>query len=92
MNTKTIAQIVAEETKMILYTITTGNKKSIIVNRSEADSIGPFVYVSATDAQPYVGFNYLDGTLVGGRTMGEGALEVLLKVAKDRGFEVRKGS
>ena len=71
--------------------ITMDNKFSIIATRAEAAQFGSAIKsISSTELQPFVGANYIDGKLVGGRTMTQMQVDNLLKTCGERGFSIEE--
>lgn len=62
--------------------ITNGNTHVIVGGRDLVASLGEVRSVSSTEAQPYTAHNYRDGLKIGGRTMTQGEVDLLISKAK----------
>lgn len=68
------------------------NRYSLIGTRDELAEYESLIQImSSTSAQPYAGVNFLDGKPVGGRTLTEGEMQLMLKKAAEVGAEVTDG-
>jgi len=71
--------------------ITMGSKISIIATRAEQAQFGDAIKsISSTCPQPFVGANYLDRKLVGGRTMTQTEVDKVLAMARERGYTIEE--
>ncbi|MFH2076936.1 MAG: hypothetical protein ABIJ57_16620 [Pseudomonadota bacterium] len=71
--------------------IVAGNKSSLIVrveNGKEYDGI--VNRISSTELQPYYGINFLDGKVVGGRTMSQSSVDAMVAAARKANLQIEE--
>jgi hypothetical protein len=68
-----------------------GNKMSLIVKAEDGKEYESIINrISSTELQPYYGINFLDGKAVGGRTMSQTSVDVMIAAAKKANLQIEE--
>jgi hypothetical protein len=71
--------------------IIVGSKSSLIIKREEGTQYESLIqHISSTEPQPYYGINFLESKAIGGRTMTEGQVALLIAAAKKAGSQIEE--
>ena len=69
--------------------IAIGNKSTLIIKREEGSEYDSIVKIqSSTTPQPYYGINFVDGKAVGGSTLTQGQVDMVIDRAKAAGMKI----
>jgi len=69
--------------------ITAGSKSTLIIRAEEGKEYESIVNrISSTELQPYYGINFVDGKIVGGRTMSQTSADVLIAAARKANMKI----
>jgi hypothetical protein len=71
--------------------ITAGNKSTLIIRAEEGKEYESIINrVSSTELQPFYGINFLDGKVVGGRTMSQSSVDAVIAAAKKANLQIEE--
>ena len=71
--------------------IISGNRISLIIDRKAGAEYDAIVKAqSSTELQPYYGINFLDGKIIGGRTMSQSDVDGLRRAAQKAGLKIEE--
>jgi hypothetical protein len=71
--------------------ITAGNKSTLIIRAEEGKEYESIINrVSSTELQPFYGINFLDGKVVGGRTMSQSSVDAVIAAAKKANLKIEE--
>ena len=71
--------------------ITSGNKSTEIIERKAGIEMPEIVKVqSSTELQPFYGINFVDGKVVGGRTLTAVQVDQIVAAAKRAGLKIEE--
>jgi hypothetical protein len=73
--------------------ITMGNKICLVVGSRSAEAAeyeSKIQRVSSTGAQPFVGINFVDGKCIGGRTMSDSEVKILVAAVTKAGATIEE--
>ena len=71
--------------------IVAGNKSTMIVRAEEGKEYESIINrISSTELQPFYGINFLDGKIVGGRTMTRSSVDAVIAAAKKANLKIEE--